>query len=95
MYHVGLAGGYSNFVSNIAAAVPPSPLVARIAPDGVGMLATASSIAIRRVLPSLHVGGRQGIGSNMIGFGTAATGDESPLLFGNPHWYWHGPDRLY
>lgn len=95
MYHVGLAGGYSNFVSNIAAAAPPTPLVARIAPDGVGMLATASSIAIRRVLPSLHVGGRKGIGSNMIGFGTAATGDESPLLFGNPHWYWHGPDRLY
>jgi hypothetical protein len=31
----------------------------------------------------------------MIGFGTAATGDASPLLFGNPHWYWRGPDRFY
>ncbi len=31
----------------------------------------------------------------MYGFGTAGTGDASPLLFGNPHWYWKGPDRFY
>jgi acyl-homoserine-lactone acylase len=45
--------------------------------------------------PELQVGGHEGVGSNMIGFGTAATGDASPLLFGNPHWYWRGPDRFY
>lgn len=89
MYHAGLAGGYSNFLSNIAAAVPPSRQAARIASDSVGMRTA------RKILPSLHVGGQKGIGSNMIGFGTTATGDASPLLFGNPHWYWHGPDRLY
>jgi acyl-homoserine-lactone acylase len=46
-------------------------------------------------LPDFQVGGNDGVGSNMIGFGTAATGDASPLLFGNPHWYWRGPDRFY
>ncbi|MET0349261.1 MAG: penicillin acylase family protein, partial [Rhizobacter sp.] len=46
-------------------------------------------------LPDFQVGGNDGVGSNMIGFGTAATGDSSPLLFGNPHWYWRGPDRFY
>ena len=45
--------------------------------------------------PALQVGGSVGIGSNMYGFGTAGTGDASPLLFGNPHWYWKGPDRFY
>jgi acyl-homoserine-lactone acylase len=49
----------------------------------------------RRKAPELQVGGHEGVGSNMIGFGTAATGDASPLLFGNPHWYWRGPDRFY
>lgn len=95
MYHAGLAGGYSNFVSGIAAAAPPSSQAAKVASGGARMLKTASSITGRAVLPPIHVGGQKGIGSNMIGFGTTATGDESPLLFGNPHWYWHGPDRLY
>ncbi len=44
---------------------------------------------------ALRLGNDSGIGSNMIGFGTAATGSDSPLLFGNPHWYWKGPDRFY
>ncbi|QNK65903.1 penicillin acylase family protein [Variovorax sp. PAMC26660] len=95
MYHAGLAGGYSNFVSGIAAAVPPSPQVARIASGSASALKAASSTVRRAVLPPIQVGGQKGIGSNMIGFGTTATGDASPLLFGNPHWYWHGPDRLY
>lgn len=46
-------------------------------------------------MPELQVGGHEGVGSNMIGFGTGATGGDSPLLFGNPHWYWRGPDRFY
>ncbi|WP_343633511.1 penicillin acylase family protein [Roseateles sp.] len=56
--------------------------------------ATQLAIATDR-LPNFEVGGKEGVGSNMIGFGTAATGDSSPLLFGNPHWYWRGPDRFY
>ncbi|XQM26602.1 penicillin acylase family protein [Burkholderia gladioli] len=42
----------------------------------------------------LHVGGHYGIGSNGMAFGRDATGGE-PILFGNPHWFWSGPDRFY
>ncbi|MEZ2295160.1 penicillin acylase family protein [Variovorax sp. RCC_210] len=84
MYATNLAAGYSNFVANIATAVPPG-----------------AQLSSRDAAPSvpqrfaMEVGGKAGVGSNVIGFGSAATGDESPLLFGNPHWYWRGPDRFY
>ncbi|MEX3629422.1 MAG: penicillin acylase family protein [Burkholderia sp.] len=42
----------------------------------------------------LHVGGHYGIGSNGLAFGRDATGGE-PILFGNPHGFWSGPDRFY
>lgn len=41
------------------------------------------------------MGGDAGIGSNMYGFAPAATGESSGVMFGNPHWYWKGPDRFY
>ncbi|MGJ7565731.1 penicillin acylase family protein [Variovorax sp. GB1R11] len=84
MYATNLAAGYSNFVANIATAVPPG---AQVSSHGL------SGTAPRQL--AMEVGGTAGVGSNMIGFGTAATGDASPLLFGNPHWYWRGPDRFY
>ena len=95
MYVANLAGGYSNFVSNIAnatapAAASPVKMAARISKKAPLQLAAAD---IR--VPELRVGGHAGVGSNVIGFGTAGTGDASPLLFGNPHWYWRGPDRFY
>ena len=31
----------------------------------------------------------------MIAFGQQATGAETGVLFGNPHWFWGGPDRFY
>lgn len=69
---------------------------ARPASSGAFRVAKASALTIDRSrLPTFQVGGEDGVGSNMIGFGTAATGDGSPLLFGNPHWYWRGPDRFY
>ncbi|CAA2109165.1 penicillin acylase family protein [Variovorax paradoxus] len=83
MYATNLAAGYSNFVSNIANAAPPAATVSSSAP-AQGAQAFAP-----------EVGGKAGVGSNMIAFGTSATGDASPLLFGNPHWYWRGPDRFY
>ncbi len=43
----------------------------------------------------LNLGRGTGIGSNMYGFGADATGGPSGVLFGNPHWYWKGPDRFY
>jgi acyl-homoserine-lactone acylase len=98
MYAANLAGGYSNFLAKIANATAPAP----VAHQGVGARNSKSRrrrrcrlAALNFNQPELQVGGHEGVGSNMIGFGTAATGDASPLLFGNPHWYWRGPDRFY
>ncbi|WP_375574536.1 penicillin acylase family protein [Paracidovorax oryzae] len=99
MYAANLAGGYSNFAAAIANAAAPAATrsgTAEAVPqrkDGATSLAALD--ASRSRAPELQVGGTAGIGSNMYGFGTAGTGEGSPLLFGNPHWYWKGPDRFY
>ena len=87
MYATNLAAGDSNFLVNIANAVGP------VAAPPARTSSLESGDAPQHL--ALEVGGEAGVGSNMIGFGTAGTGDASPLLFGNPHWYWHGPDRFY
>ena len=89
MYVANLAAGYSNFVAAIANAVAPAATAAKAGQDM--QVPDPASITA----PPLQVGGSAGIGSNMYGFGTAGTGDASPVLFGNPHWYWKGPDRFY
>lgn len=89
MYVANLAAGYSNFVAAIANAVAPTATAAKAGQDM--QVPDPASITA----PPLQVGGSAGIGSNMYGFGTAGTGDASPVLFGNPHWYWKGPDRFY
>lgn len=91
MYAANLAGGYSNFLASISTAIAPATTTAKL---DASKAATRFAAARTRV-PELQVGGHEGVGSNMYGFGTAATGDGSPLLFGNPHWYWRGPDRFY
>lgn len=98
MYAANFAGGYSNFLANIASAIAPAA-TASAAPT-VAMSRRARRAAMQLAIapekvPEFQVGGHEGVGSNMFGFGTAATGDGSPLLFGNPHWYWRGPDRFY
>ncbi|MDD2713730.1 MAG: penicillin acylase family protein, partial [Simplicispira sp.] len=91
MYAANLAGGYSNFVAPIANAMAPAG-----SPSGKSAVAPdrALNVALTQP-PHLEVGGSLGIGSNAYGFGMAATGEDSSVLFGNPHWYWKGPDRFY
>ncbi|MDQ0590048.1 penicillin acylase family protein [Variovorax paradoxus] len=85
MIAAALAGGYTRFVSEIvnakpAAAAPPAP---------------ADKLSLSSWL-EIPVGDARGIGSNVLAFGQAATGERgSSVLFGNPHWYWGGPDRFY
>ena len=84
MIAAGLAGGYTHFASEIvnakpAAAAPPAP-------------ADKLSLSSRLDIP---VGDARGIGSNVMAFGQSATGERGGVLFGNPHWYWGGPDRFY
>lgn len=95
MYAANFAAGYSNFVPNIANATPPAPAAASKTSLRFSKRMATQMAALRIDAPELQVGGKEGVGSNMIGYGTAATGTNSPLLFGNPHWYWRGPDRFY
>lgn len=90
MLAANLAGGYSNFVNVIASAQPPLPGAAlknSLAPNAI--------LPGQIKVPKMQVGGKDGIGSNMIAYGSASTENGSPLLFGNPHWYWRGADRFY
>lgn len=96
MYAANFAGGYSNFLANIANATAPGAASQTVAALRKQRALQATQLASARMqVPEFQVGGHEGVGSNMFGFGTAATGDGSPLLFGNPHWYWRGPDRFY
>ncbi len=83
MYAAGLAGGYSRFIPQIVNARPPGgPDTGALADDVAERLAHA-------------VGEMPGLGSNVIALGREATGEEAGVLFGNPHWFWGGPDRFY
>ncbi|MBD2805646.1 penicillin acylase family protein [Xenorhabdus sp. ZM] len=85
MYAAAFAKGYSLMLTNIANAQPPS------------LLSTAKTSSSPELIAPFHLNNLEskGIGSNAYGFGTQATHSDSPLLFGNPHWYWFGPDRFY
>ncbi len=87
-----LAGGYSNFVNVIASAQPPTTATAAT----LQSKAAASKLLPSQIkAPQLQVGGKHGVGSNMIAYGSNASATGSALLFGNPHWYWRGADRFY
>ncbi|WP_322029485.1 penicillin acylase family protein [Paraburkholderia sp. J76] len=81
-----LAGGTMPFLRGIATAHPPGANT----PTLSGTNARAPAVAA-----TLDLGGHAGIGSNALAFGAAKTADGRSLLFGNPHWFWEGPDRLY
>ncbi|NYE25989.1 penicillin acylase family protein [Pigmentiphaga litoralis] len=49
---------------------------------------------LRRILAH-GIGTQAGIGSNALALGSEATGGDGAVLFGNPHWFWGGPDRFY
>lgn len=94
MYAVNFAGGYSPFLKQIAAAAAPVAS-AKISARAGKHKPTLQIAALDLPSFSMQVGGKGGLGSNVMAFGTAGTGNSSPLLFGNPHWYWRGPDRWY
>lgn len=89
LYAAQVAGGYARFITEIVNAAPPQP--ARAAGPGASArppLALAQRLAYR-------LGEQEGVGSNMLAFGREATGEDEAVLFGNPHWFWGGPDRFY
>lgn len=84
MYAAAIAGGYARFIGEIANARPPAGATAAAGVQG-GLAA----------LLAPRVGDQVGLGSNAIALGGAATSGDGAVLFGNPHWYWGGPDRFY
>ena len=100
MVAANLAGGYSNFVAPLANATLPNAAASATA-EAAPLAPAPSGQQVARLDPTrtqpprMQVGGTLGIGSNMYGFGSAVTGESSSVLFGNPHWYWKGPDRFY
>ena len=54
----------------------------------------AAAEGLRRML-RVRIGHAPWLGSNGMAFGEAVTGEGQSVLFGNPHWYWSGPDRFY
>jgi acyl-homoserine-lactone acylase len=100
IYATNFVAGYDNFGASSAHTAPPAPALASSAAalvkEKIGLLSKRTQLAIaKEIMRQFQVGGVEGVGSNMLGFGTSGTGDSSPLLFGNPHWYWQGPDRFY
>lgn len=87
MYAAQIAAGYARFVTEMADA-RPAPSVASSAAREHGEASLRNRLAQR-------IGAQPGIGSNMLAFGREATGGDGAVLFGNPHWYWGGPDRFY
>jgi acyl-homoserine-lactone acylase len=89
MYAAQIAAGYARFVTEIANAKPPRPGNADAAP------APADDTPLRKLLAQ-SIGDQAGLGSNMFALGREATGGgNEAVLFGNPHWFWGGPDRFY
>lgn len=87
LYAAQVAGGYAHFIAEIVNATPPPA-------QSAGAQTTPARPALRDRL-AYRIGDREGVGSNMLAFGRKVTGQSESVLFGNPHWYWGGPDRFY
>ncbi|MDE1182634.1 penicillin acylase family protein [Paraburkholderia sp.] len=95
-----LAGGAARFAEAIAKAQPPATGAApqsSLEPAKQAALQNPhdDTVTIALAPSRLEMGGRDGIGSNALAFGAKTTHDGASLLFGNPHWFWTGPDRFY
>lgn len=87
MIEISLAGGAARFVGALAHAAPA-------AAAGSGSQVPAPD-ETDEPEAALTVGGAQDIGSNAIALAPRLTDNGHALLFGNPHWFWAGPDRFY
>lgn len=82
-----LAGGYARFITEIVNAQPGAA--------GAAVSEAEGDLQALKNRLQFALGEVHGLGSNMIAFGSDATGEKGGVLFGNPHWYWGGVDRFY
>ena len=85
MYAATLSAGYARFI----------PAIVNAAPPGANKQADSTEQPSLRELLAQTIGNQPGIGSNAIALGGDVSGKTEPVLFGNPHWFWRGPDRFY
>ncbi len=93
-YAAQVAAGYGHLIPQIVNAQPPAATARADAGPPADADSHAGSKALQALL-SKRVGEQAGLGSNAFAFGREATGENGSVLFGNPHWYWGGPDRFY
>lgn len=102
LYAATLAASAATQIAAIVTARPPSASAAingRSRP--ARKVATSLPAAVPAVVPavvpatSLASINDAGVGSNAFAFGASLSADGQPILYGSPHWYWEGPDRLY
>ncbi|MEC5161365.1 MULTISPECIES: penicillin acylase family protein [unclassified Janthinobacterium] len=90
MYAASISAGYARFIPAIANAAPPGAARAQAHP------ATRAAPGPTLAQTLAHtIGNQPGIGSNALALGGDVTGEAQSVLFGNPHWFWRGPDRFY
>lgn len=89
LYSAQVGAGYAHFIPEIANAIPDK---AALTDNSKTSKEYTENLNLRLQHP---IGQQAGIGSNMLAFGRAATGENAAVLLGNPHWYWGGPDRFY
>jgi acyl-homoserine-lactone acylase len=90
-YRLALLASSSVFVAGIAQAQPPA---AGGAPAST-LTAEQMAEALRQDPGPLAFFSDPPIGSNMYAIGKDASASGVPLVFGNPHFPWRGPERLY
>lgn len=95
LYAANLAGGFARFVTEIAEAHPPAANAAPTQPSAQPSTAVAPHASAAAWADKLALGGTVGIGSNAMAFGADGSASGQPVLLGNPHWFWSGPDRFY
>lgn len=88
LYAAQIAAGYARFIPELVNASPAATKPVAVGEVGEEDRALRSKLA-------RQVGEQPALGSNMLAFGRQATGEPGAVLFGNPHWYWGGPDRFY
>ena len=90
-YRLALIASSSVFVTDVANAQPP----AGASPAPAAMTGPQVTAALRRDLGPLKFFKEHKFGSNMYAIGKDMSASGIPIVFGNPHFPWQGPERLY